>query len=82
MEVNLSQKKQAWGRVALLPVVLEFESAKTRQNRNPHPRGTALRLPVIRRSLQLGEFRLGLLEDRNVGVGVFPEGEEILVCDL
>jgi hypothetical protein len=34
---------------------------------------------VIRRSLQLGVFRLGLLEDRDVGVGVFPEGEEILV---
>jgi len=35
-----------------------------------------------RRSLQLGVFRLGLLEDRDVGVGVFPEGEEILVSSL
>jgi hypothetical protein len=26
--------------------------------------------------LQLRTFRLGLLQDGNVGVGVFPEGEE------
>ena len=31
---------------------------------------------------QLGVFRFGLLEDRDVGVGVFPEGEEILVGSL
>src|SRR5205809_695237 len=36
----------------------------------------------IRRSLQSGVFRLGLLEDRDVGVGVFPESEEILICSL
>ena len=34
---------------------------------------------VIRHSLQLCVFCLGLLEDRDVGVGVFPEREEILV---
>ena len=28
---------------------------------------------------QLCVFRLGLLQDRDVGVGVFPEREEILV---
>jgi hypothetical protein len=27
--------------------------------------------------LQLRILRFGLLEDRDVGVGVFPEGEEI-----
>jgi hypothetical protein len=37
---------------------------------------------VIGASLQLGVFRLGLLEDRDVGVGVFPEIEEILVGSL
>src|SRR6266581_907759 len=37
---------------------------------------------VIPRSLQLGVFRLGLLKDRDVGVGVFPKGEEILVGGL
>jgi hypothetical protein len=31
------------------------------------------------RSLQLSVFRLGLLENWDVGVGVFPEGEEVLV---
>jgi hypothetical protein len=30
--------------------------------------------------LQLRVFRLGLLQDGDVGVGVFPEGEEIFVC--
>ena len=29
--------------------------------------------------LQLGVLRLGLLQDGNVGVGVFPEGEELFV---
>jgi hypothetical protein len=29
--------------------------------------------------VQLGVFRLGLLENRDVGVGVFPKSEEILV---
>jgi hypothetical protein len=37
---------------------------------------------VIGASLQLGVFRLGLLEDRDVGVGVFPEAKEILVGSL
>ena len=30
-------------------------------------------------SLQLRVLRLGLLKDGDVGVGVFPEGEEVLV---
>jgi hypothetical protein len=34
------------------------------------------------RSLQLSVFRLGLLENRDIGVGVFPEGEKILVRSL
>ena len=40
--------------------------------------------PVLgkRGSLQLGVFRLGLLEDWDVGIGIFPEREEILVCTL
>jgi len=29
--------------------------------------------------LQLRELRLGFLQDGDVGIGVFPEGEEILV---
>src|ERR1700694_897373 len=33
-------------------------------------------------SLQLRVLRLGLLQDRDVGVGVFPEGQEVLVCTL
>jgi hypothetical protein len=28
---------------------------------------------------ELGVFGLGLLEDGDVGVGIFPEGEEILI---
>jgi len=30
--------------------------------------------------LQLRVFRLGLLQDRDIGVGVFPEGKKVLVC--
>ena len=37
---------------------------------------------VTGRSLQLGVLRLGLLEDRDVGVGVFPQREEILIGRL
>ena len=29
--------------------------------------------------MELGVLGLGLLEDRDVGVGIFPEGEKILV---
>ncbi len=32
--------------------------------------------------MQLRVLCLGLLQDRNVGVGVLPEGEEILICRL
>jgi hypothetical protein len=32
--------------------------------------------------IQLGVLRLGLLEDREVGVSVFPQGEEVLVGHL
>ena len=55
--------------------------AESQQRSNKATRNTAAKL-VIRRSLQLGVFRLGLLEDRNVRVSVFPEGEEILVGGL
>src|SRR3954470_22852798 len=34
------------------------------------------------RSPQLGVFRLGLLENRNVGVGVLPEREETFIRTL
>jgi hypothetical protein len=34
---------------------------------------------LSKKSLQLGVFGLGLLEDGDVGVGVFPEPKEILV---
>ena len=41
------------------------------------------RYPVVgarySRSLQLGVFRLGLLENRDVGVGILPYGQEILI---
>jgi len=31
--------------------------------------------------LQLSVFRLGLLQDRDVGIGIFPKREEVLVSD-
>jgi hypothetical protein len=34
------------------------------------------------RSLQLRILRLGLLQDGDVGIGVFPERKEVLVCRL
>src|ERR1017187_10316770 len=52
----------------------------------PSPRGGRRRKESIATSggdyLQPGVFRLGLDEDRDVGVGVFPKGEEILVGSL
>jgi len=35
-----------------------------------------------RRSMQLQILRFGFLEDRDIGVGVFPEREKILICRL
>jgi hypothetical protein len=32
--------------------------------------------------LQLGVFRLSLVENRDIGIGIFPESEEILVSGL
>src|ERR1700680_3083153 len=34
---------------------------------------------LVTELLQLGVFCLGLLKDRNIRIGVFPEGEEILI---
>jgi hypothetical protein len=36
----------------------------------------------VRVSLQLGVLGLGLLQGGDVGIGVFPEGDEILVTWL
>src|SRR5215831_16861927 len=45
--------------------------------------GTLFRLPPpgdgLSRLLELGVLGFGLHQDRNVGVGVFPENQEILV---
>jgi hypothetical protein len=37
-------------------------------------------LRVRKTLLQLRVLGFGLLQDGNVGIGVFPEGQEILVC--
>jgi hypothetical protein len=37
---------------------------------------------LSKKSLQLGVFGLGLLQDGNVGVGIFPKREEILIRRL
>jgi hypothetical protein len=56
--------------------------------RFPHDRQPALRSVATRAALaqlflgyswQLRVFRISLLQNRNAGVGVFPEGQEILV---
>jgi hypothetical protein len=61
--------------------IREHQLADAVQRSNKATRSAPAR-HVIRRSLQLGVFRLGLLEDRDIGVGVLPEGEEILVGSL
>ena len=38
-----------------------------------------MKICVIGRSLQLGVFRLGLLENWDIWVGIFPEGQKILI---
>src|SRR6266849_6969619 len=40
------------------------------------------RLITTTELLQLRVFRLGFFQDRDLGVGVFPEREEILICRL
>ncbi len=47
----------------------------TRQSFNNTQRKKSLML-----SLQLGVIALGLVQDGDVEVGVFPEGEEVLAC--
>jgi hypothetical protein len=55
----------------------KFGAGRIRQD---NPQRPARRL--VFRSLQLGVFCLGLPEDRNIAVRVFPEREEILVGSL
>src|SRR5437868_15325428 len=43
---------------------------------------TPARRAVLKPSLQLCVLRLGLLQDGNVGVGVFPERKEVLIGAL
>src|SRR5208282_4516812 len=51
---------------------------QTEPRESPPNRGDAWR--AKEQSLQLGVLGFGLLVDRNVWVGVFPEGEKILIC--
>jgi hypothetical protein len=59
--------------------------APRRRRVEPHDHATAERVCLgylmlrHQRLLQFRVFRLGLLQDWNVGVGVFPENEEVLV---
>jgi hypothetical protein len=45
----------------------------------PRSRHEKLARRPYKRLLQLGVLRLGFLQDWDVGVGVFPEGQEIFV---
>jgi hypothetical protein len=47
------------------------DRGRMRRNTTPRIRSTGL--------LQLRVLRLGLLQDGDVGVGVFPEGKEVLI---
>src|ERR1700730_7535951 len=46
----------------------------------PVPNNKETSAPAEPDSLQLRVLRLGFLQDGDVGVGVFPEGEEVLIC--
>jgi hypothetical protein len=54
-------------------ILLLPHSASTARNRSKHSATGKARL------LQFRALRLGLLQDGDVGVGVFPESKEILV---
>jgi hypothetical protein len=67
-----------------LTTMLDRSARRFPPDRQPALRGVATRealaqLFLCYYSLQLRVFRFRLLQDRNVGVGVFPEGQEILV---
>jgi hypothetical protein len=47
---------------------------------NSGPQRWSVSFPQVSKTLlQLRVLRFGFLQDRDVGVGVFPEGEEVLV---
>jgi hypothetical protein len=60
------------------------ENAWLHQLRISAPQRTGMCRPaaIVDRLLQLRVLCLGFLEDGDVGVGVFPEHEEVLVCRL
>ena len=60
--------------------MIQVLSVRTSTGKRPSVEvGSMPREPRYSRSLQLGVFRLGLLENRDVGVSVFPEREETIV---
>src|ERR1700688_864539 len=71
-----------WPITARLPCLLGADVS--RQPRASQSVARALALPWCpfappSTSLKLRVLRLGFLQDRDVGVGVFPEGEKVLV---
>src|ERR1035441_9322004 len=69
----------AWAssEVVLKRRVDQFDSSRAHFQLTGVHSGTGYRAPDG--LLQLRVLRFGFLQDRDVGVGVFPEGEEILV---
>jgi hypothetical protein len=58
-----------------------YSRASTMSNLSGNSTFRSYRL-CLNELLQLCVFQLGLLQDGNAGVGVFPEGEEILIGSL
>src|SRR5205823_7573988 len=72
-----------WAKV--MPRGSRNSSGKLSREWSSLPRDSAQNDPAsssFLRLLQFGVFRLGLLKNRDVGVGVLPERQEILVSSL
>src|SRR6202158_5620555 len=61
---------------------MSWDDALIGRNVRSDSREGQWRCVAQKRLLQLRVLRFGFLQDGDVGVGVFPEGEEVLVCTL
>jgi hypothetical protein len=81
-------KPNEWPARCIILICIDIRAGRVWQSGSENGQPVVERLPAgirwatLNESLQLRVLRLGLLQDGDVGVGVFPEGQEILVGSL